>query len=200
MGTGLILAILKRYWPFLVGAIVIGGAITYIKVLKMEVAHYKKEVVEAKAETKRVTLQFQKVVDDAENREIQLSSDNAELSERIASLNNENTKLIDQHTTDIKEQVKTNEELRKLKLSLDLIRLFNASKQPPGEHNEVVANSNPGNDGKAAATQEVTGTELFTIIAENDANHLKCIATVEKWQEFWKGYVANVERVRAQEP
>ena len=58
----LLIAGLKRYWPFLVGALIIGGTLTYIKVLRVEVEHYKKAVVTAKAETKRVTLQFQKVV------------------------------------------------------------------------------------------------------------------------------------------
>jgi hypothetical protein len=173
--------------------------LTYIKVLRVEVEHYKKAVVTAKAETKRVTLQFQKVVDEAEAREVQLAADNAALTERVINEQHEAQRWFDERNKELKGRIQANEELRKLKLSLDLIRLFNASKQPPGEYNQESAATVSGHDGQATATQEVTGTELFTVIAENDSNHLKCIAVVEKWQEFWKGYVANVEKVRAQE-
>lgn len=201
MGIGtLALAVLKKYWPFLLGALIIGGTLTYIKVLKVERDYYKEQTVKAKAETKKIAQQFNKALEESIARETQLEIDNGQLTDRVLEEQRAAQEWFDKHNKAVKERIAANEELRKLKLSLDLIRLFNASKQPPGEHNEVVANTNPGNDGQATATQEVTGTELFTVIAENDANHLKCIATVEQWQKFWTGYVANVERARAQEP
>ncbi len=197
MGT-IAIALLKKFWPYLLGAALIGGGLLYLKGLHMQIDHYKKEATTQKDNAKRIAAQFNKALDDAEVREGKLALENAELTEQHRQVLTENSLLIDQHTTDLKKVIATNEELRKLKLSLNLIRLFNASKQPPGEHNEVTTNAVPGNDGKATAVVEATGNDLFTVIAINDANHLKCIATVEEWQKFWTGYVENVNR--AQEP
>jgi hypothetical protein len=164
--------------------------------LKVERDHYKKQAATHTAHAKKIAKQFNDALEESVARETQLEIDNGKLTDRVLEEQAAAQEWFDKHNKAVKERIAANEELRKLKLSLDLIRLFNASKQPPGEHNEDVAATNSGNDGSATAAVEVTGTELFTVIAENDSNHLKCIKTVEQWQTFWKGYVANVERAR----
>lgn len=198
MVWSVVLAILKKYWPVIVIGLLVTAAIGYVGVLKLEVSFWKKEAATQKASAKSIAKQFNDALAEAEAKEAQLQADNADLTFQFHNTLRDYGLVIIQRDNAIKERIAANAELHKLKLSLDLIRLFNASKQPPGEHDEVPATAVTGNDGKATTPVEVTGTDLFTVIAENDANHLKCIKTVEQWQSFWLRYVENVRNANAE--
>jgi hypothetical protein len=181
----LALLILKKYWPAIAIGLVVVASLSYIKILKVERDHYK-----GKAE--QVQQQFDKLVKTSELNEKSLKEDNAKITAKYRDTLKDSGTLIVANAKLNQENIKNAKELRDVKLSLDALRLFNASKQSTVEGQApTVAVS--GNATGASTTQEaVTLQDMLLVVNENDANHLKCIDQVHAWQKFWKDYQISV--------
>jgi hypothetical protein len=154
------------------------GLMGYIGVIKMERDHARKEVISLK-------LQIQK------NAAItsQLEDSNKELTAKYhEALKNQFALQSAQGEASI-ERIKKDEASKHITVSPDIVSLFNGLK-PPAQATPVAKS---GDDGKAAALEK-TLNDLLQVVSVNDANHNKCIAQVEMWQEFWRDYE---ERYRA---
>lgn len=186
MPAALIAWLVSNWKLVLVGGLALAMAV-YVETLRLEVGHYK---------GKAVTLQAQ--LDDAEHRKLVAESLAAQRAREITaahadSLQKVNTALNERDKA-IKDKISANEELKHVRLSLNLVQLWNASKQQPEAATPTAVQ---GNDGKTSTT-EVTLNQLFTVSAENDKNHLKCVKQVEEWQAFWQEYVKAKEEIDAQ--
>lgn len=171
----LALTFLKANWKWIVPVVAALGLLAYIKILHMEINHYKAEAATAKAAI-------------AANGELeeQLNQAFNEMSKKYHDSLKNQFALQDSQGQAVRERIAKNEASKHVPLDADLIGLFNGLKPTPGP----VATAKPGDDGKAAAAQEAVKTlnDLLVVSAENDENHLKCIATVEQWQTFWKEF------------
>lgn len=171
----LALGFLKANWKWVVPVVAALGLLIYIKILHMEINHYKAEVVAARAAI-------------AANGELeeQLNQAFNEMSKKYHDSLKNQFALQDAQGQAVRERIAKNEASKHVPLDADLIGLFNGLKPSPGP----VATAKPGDDGKATTPQEAVSTlnDLLVVSTENDENHLKCIATVEKWQEFWKEF------------
>lgn len=183
----MLLLLLKQYWKELVIVGLVVGAFAYLKVLHLQIEHYKS--VAAQCETK---------LREAEGREQQLGEANKEITKRYnKSLKDvySNSNKLDKY---IKEDIKKNEEIAKLRVSADSVRLFNKSKLDPAttttdtiERN--VGETNPSSTSTNSQTEStVSLTAIYEVSAENDKNHWKCVKQVEDWQGFWQDYVIAV--------
>lgn len=139
---------------------------------------------------------------DAEHRTAvaeQLASQRAtELTAKYQDVVKQNNELVDQVNKAVKEKISANEELKRVRLSLSLVQLWNESKQASSQASAAVQGNDAKTSGAKAPTTEVTLQDLFIVSAENDANHLKCVKQVEAWQSFWQDAQKAVEEVNAQ--
>lgn len=184
---------LKANWKWIAVALAISSLVGYIEVIKLERNHYKKQYQD-------IQLQLDTVRKDSKAKQDQLQADANAITSKYRSaltdaniLTTENAKLNAQN-------IAKDKELTSVKLSLNAIRLFNASKSTD---KDSVANTEQGNDGtsaslaKALEEKSQSLADLLQVVNINDANHLKCIATVEQWQKFWSDYAASVETINA---
>ncbi len=95
----------------------------------------------------------------------------------------------------IKARILASEELKRLNLSADAIRLFDESANQGRTDSEGASDAKPGDATAGSAPVSVTGTELFEAININNAAHWDCVRKVEQWIGFWKDYTANVQSV-----
>lgn len=153
----------------------------YIGALKISNTHLRKKVGELELEI--ATLH---------QKEQTLADANQALSDKYAALEGKYSGEISKNTKLLKERLANEKELSAIKLSINAVGLFNASK---GNSNGAdVASTNKGNDARAAALEK-TLADLYAVVYENDANHLICIDTVKKWQNFWKDYEATIKLI-----
>lgn len=185
-----LLMFLKNNWLAVGMGVVIALLLAWIGILKLEVGHYQhasQKWEQAYKEIKNYYEVRQNMLDEASAR---ITKDHQETLKRFNQVVKEKNALL-------KERIQKNEELRNYKLSLDALRLFNESKRHPDS--QEPATTQPGDDGKAGTSQGVTIktdislADLFTVSAENDANHWKCIKQVDEWQNFWIAYKTAVE-------
>jgi hypothetical protein len=104
-------------------------------------------------------------------------------------------KELDKTSKDLKERIKKDEESRRIKLSANVVGLFNASKSE--SNSKAAPEAKPSDDGGTSPAPQVTITlnDLLLTSAENDKNHLKCIDQVHEWQKFWKDFETTVGSV-----
>lgn len=182
----LVWMILSKYWKVIAVAVVIGGLLTYTKIVAVERNHYK-----TKAET--VEAKLESLIASSKAEEERLNNENAALTAKYKNTLRDANTLVTVNAKLNEENIKNAKELRDVKLSLNTIRLFNASKQSSSQE-EKPATTVSGNDGtatsvaKALEEKSQTLADLMLVVNENDANHLKCIATVTEWQNFWREY------------
>jgi len=193
MGIVEVLAFLKNNWKWIALGLAIASLVAYIEIIKGERNHYKKEY-------QSTQLKLDTLVKSSKDRQDQLEADNVALSGKYA-----NTLRTANDLTNIAaklngENIAKDKELASVKLSLNAVRLFNASKQPSTTTNQP-AQAESSDDGtsatlaKALEEKSQTLADLLQVVNENDSNHLKCIATVNEWQHFWSDFAASVESV-----
>ena len=90
------------------------------------------------------------------------------------------------------DKIKLNKELNSVLVTLNAVKLFNESKSNTSPPDAV-----KGDDAETSGTPVVPLASLFSIVAENDANHLKCVKQVEEWQVFWTDFASSVREVRS---
>lgn len=195
MGALAIMTFLKNNWKWIAIGIAFLSLIGYIKTIQIERDHYHQRYISAEA-------QIAKLVDSQKIAEQTLRDESAQVTAKYKdTLKTANT-LVTENARLNSENIKNAKELANVKLSLDAIRLFNASKQSTAEE----ANSSKavsGNDDSTAAVAKALEeksqslADLLQVVNTNDANHLKCIKQVEEWQKFWPDVEATVEKYNA---
>lgn len=194
----LVIPFLKTWWKVILPIVLLLAALGYVKILHMEIDHYKEKVV---------TLEL--AIDKANKQQKQLEDNAVVLTNRYKESLSNQFKLQEAQGQVIHERIKKNEESKRIVISDDIISLFNDSK--PRIKLKIPADTIKGDDarttsitnnskpptGEEASTlaYEHTLNELLDISAYNDANHVKCIATVKEWQSFWTDYESTYKAV-----
>lgn len=105
-----------------------------------------------------------------------------------------NNAVVLANTKILKEKLANEKELSAIRLSVNAVSLFNSSKGNTNGQESAAAIK--GNDARTAALEK-TLADLYGVVYENDANHLICIDTVKKWQNFWRDYEATIVSVNS---
>lgn len=200
-----LLLFLKANWKWIAVLVAVLGLVGYIKVIQLERDHYHQQYVNAEA-------QITRLVDSSKIAEAQSAQDAAELTDKYKSTLATANTLVTENARLNAQNIAKDKELAAVKLSLNAVRMFNASKQSTAEEGQSTTTVS-GNDGSTAATAKAleeksqqaadtarTLADLLQVVNINDANHLKCIKTVEEWQSFWKDYSTRVEALNNAQP
>lgn len=177
---------LKTWWKVIVPIVLLLLALGYVKVLHLQIDHYKTQVIELKAEAAAVR-----------EKNTLLEHAATELSKKYAR-QLENNLLEQQKAAKLtQERIKRNEESKRIALSSDLVSLFNDSKpNSPPVTGAVSSDVSGTSTAQATLTSDQrTLNQLLQVSAENDANHLNCIATVKEWQNFWADFKRSVNAI-----
>lgn len=177
----MLLAFLKNNWLTVALGVVIALMLVWVGVLKLEVKHYSDKATA-----------YELVIDKYKAQEASLKEENKRITEAHAETLKRYVQEIKKSNQLIQEQIAKNEELKRTRLSLELIELWNKSK-----HNPDSPDTEQGDDGEATGTTKVataTLQDLFRVSAENDARHWACVKVVSEWQSLWAETVAAVTR------
>jgi hypothetical protein len=201
----LVLPFLKTWWKVLLPVVLLVAALVYVKVLHMEIDHYK---------AKTVTMQL--AIDAAAVKEKALEVAAQQLTIKYKESLANQFALQDAQGQVIHERIKKNVEANRNHISPAIVELFNASK--PALKLKDPAATIKGNDAGTGTHQKDSGqagrpellvdesppqayehtlAELLDVSAYNDSNHAKCIATVHEWQHFWIDYTESYKAVNA---
>ena len=178
----LALAWLKANWKIALVGLAVISLVGYIAFLKLEIRHYKKNYEAAKAELAA-----------AAHREEELNAANAGITTKYKDTLRDLNASLSKNIEIIVERIKKDEELQSTRISLNAARLFNQSKRDPST---ATTQAKQGDVGKTSPTTPPSYTgritlplaEVFVVVAQNDANHWKCVKQVGLWQNFWGDY------------
>lgn len=176
----------KDNWKLVLVGLAIASLLGYIQFLRLEANHYEKKYNEVK-------LEYAAFKTAAAKKEADLVALNAAITEKYNVSLKQYNKAVDENKKLLQERIKNDKELAALRVSYNAIRLFNESKRDPGS--EATPQAEQGNDGEADTAQTYSLSQVWSAVAENDANHWKCYHQVIEWQEFWMDYVAAVDSV-----
>lgn len=178
----LALMFLRANWKWIVVGLAIAGLFGYIGYLKHEATHYKDLYGKAQLQIAEIA-----------SREEAQKAASAAITKKYNDLRTAYAMALEQHNTELQKRIANDKELASVKLSLAAARLFNESKQS-GDSTAAVE----VHDGATATAENgsVTLTSIFSVVAENDKNHLRCIQQVSDWQNFWRDYEASVAQTR----
>lgn len=163
----------QHFMAILIGLAVL-SLVGYIGSLKVSNHFLRKEVGE---------LQLQ--ISTLRDRESKLETANAAITTKYKGLDGKYSKLQTDNLKTLKEKIANEKELSAIKLSVNAVSLFNASKGDSNGQNSSTTVT--GNDGRTRALEK-TLADLLIVSAENDTNHLICIDNLKKWQGFWRDY------------
>lgn len=177
---GLVFPFLKTWWKVIVPVVLVLMALAYVKILHMEINHYKSKVVALEQE-KAIIVEKNALLETAALDQTKRYSRQLE------------NRLLDQQRDAkiVQERIKKDEETKRIAISSNVVELFNASKPDT----QTVTTTKPKDDGKASTTGAITLNDLLSTSARNDANHVVCIETVIEWQNFWKDFETGVKAV-----
>lgn len=193
-----ILMFLKANWiPIAIGVACL-ALMGYIKVLHLEIDHYKAKSV-----------QMQLAIDAAAVKEKQLEVAAEQITIKYKESLANQFALQDAQGQVIHERIKKNAEANSTHISPDIVSLFNSSKptlklkDPAITKQGDVARTGPdpndtGPPESGPQAYEHTLAELLDVSAINDKNHAKCIDTVHEWQGFWRDYTMNYKAAATQ--
>jgi hypothetical protein len=179
----------KNHIVGIIIAILALAALTYVGVLRHEVTHYK-------AENTELSLQMNSI----NQKNAALAASNQDLTKKYNGSLDDKEQMIQKSSELIAKGIKDDKELNSLRLSNHAVSVFNASKQQTTNtqttttavKGDVSGSSATSTDTGNTGTSQVTLADLLIISGRNDTEHLKCIAQVHEWQNFWKDYVSNV--------
>ncbi len=171
------LGFIKNNWKIFAIGIAILSLLGYIGFLRWDARHWKTKYEDA-----------QLVIVKAQQREALQDAANAAITRKYENLQGTYQVAVKAYYTALDERIKNDKELASLRISSNLVRLFNESKHDP-QPNSTSAVTVDAQEAPAS-----TGTTLFTTIASNDRNHWECIHQVEDWQNFWRDYEASVKQ------
>lgn len=179
---------IKDNWKLVLGVTLIAALVGYVWFLNVRLDHWKGVAQERTAELAL-----------AKKKQADLEADFATITKKYESALVETKETVEKNAKLIEEAIQHDKELNILRVSYNAVGLFNASKRDPSR---PAPKAIQGNDGKAG-TADPSGTtnglkrtvplsEIFSLVAKNDANHWKCVKQVESWQAFWIEFEAAV--------
>lgn len=193
MPIAMILLWCKNNWQLVAIGLLALAAVTYVGVLKFEVSHYKSKYEAAEAE-----------LASAVKREELLTASVNGITTKYENTMKAFSKTLSEKEAILEERILRDEELRHLRISYAAVGLFNQSKRnPSGTITQAIKGNDgatratitiPASDGSESRSGTVPLSEIFALVAKNDANHWKCVNQVETWQHFWIDYEGAVER------
>jgi hypothetical protein len=162
--------------------------ITALGVERIQIKHLKAKLVEVK-------LELQNYQNTMALKLRELESSNKVIEAKHKDVLKEQNELIAANDMLVQKEIQSDKELRTLRLTLGNVRVFNNSARGPG--GKETTPTVKGNASQADPTKDsgFTGVDLFTVIAENNKNHLACVAQVLEWQSFWQDYSESVARL-----
>lgn len=173
---------LKTWWKVILPVVLLLMALGYVKVLHMEIDHYKAQNVELRLAIKQSEDRKKLLEDNA-------TALNKKYETQLYAKQLEETKK----QKLVKERIKRDKESKLIVLPATSVELFNASKP---DVSESTPRAEQGDDGKASADPAVvTLNKLLEVSAINDEHHQQCINQVLEWQNFWTDYKASVQSV-----
>jgi len=172
-----ILAFLKQFWlPITIGACAL-GLLGYIKVLHVEINHYKAQAVK-----------YEQQIKEADEDRKQLEANASEISKKYHESLANQFAVTSKAKVATQKRIANDQETARIVLSPNAVSLFNSSK--PEADKQESPGAEPADVG-GTGTAEATLNQLLQISAENDANHRMCIATVHEWQHFWSDFTSS---------
>lgn len=168
-----LLLFLKNNWLAVGMGVVIAIMGIVIGVQHLEINHKNSVIAE-----------LTQVIDTYKAKEKELKAENQRITEAHATTLQRYADEIKKSTKAIQEKIAANEELKRVRLSLELVQLWNESKRDP--NGQDASTTKQGDDGKASGTP--TLEDLFRASAENDARHWACVKQVNEWIDFWTEY------------
>lgn len=206
MGLGILaLKFLKDNWlPILLVVIGIGLYARY-ETVRIERDHYKAEVTTLTQHAKDLDSKIEANNKAFEAAKKQAAQDAATITAKYKDALIQRNQAIEVNSKFVEKQIAQDKELASLKLSLRTVELFNASKQSAsvqqpgsGPSNSESANggNTPSTDQASSQQTNVTLADLLLVSEQNDKNHLKCIAQVKTWQNFWDDYQTKYRKLQ----
>lgn len=175
---------LKANWKWILISVAIASLVGYIQFLRWDVEHYKKKYGEAQLQIAEIA-----------SREEAQKAASAAITKKYEGLRVAYAMALEQKDKELQKRIANDKELASIKLSLDAVRLFNESKQG-GDSTSTVSVHDGETPTAEASGGSISLTAVFSVTAENDKNHLRCIQQVEDWQNFWRDYEASVAITR----
>lgn len=176
----LALGFFKSYWKIIVPVVLLLMALGYVKILHMEINHYKSKVV---------ALEQEKAIVAEKNALLETAA--LDLTKKYSRQLENNLLEQQKKAQQVQERIKKDEETKRIALSSNVVELFNASKPDT----QTAPATKPEDVRKTSTTGTTTLNDLLSVSARNDANHVVCIETVAEWQNFWKDFEAGVKAV-----
>jgi hypothetical protein len=210
--TAAILLFLKANWKPIAILLFIGLLFARYETVVLERNHYQKQLTADK-----VVLNDYKDELSKAQTEIAANNQKAEADKKqAADVATELTQKYNGALTKLNQQVDQNEalnaknialskELYGVKLSLNAVRLFNASKQAasdsagvqqPGTQASPTVSGHGSDTGTTGISSSTLG-DMLQVVNRNDSNHKKCIAQVKKWQDFWNDFSTKYNSIGA---
>lgn len=180
---GLVIPWLMNNWKLVAVGLAVLAIISYVTVLKFEVSHYKDKSEQIEAE-------YTLYKAGAEAKEAKLEAGAAAITKRYETALREADSQRAIASIATQEKIKANEELKRTRISFAAVRLLNESTSTA----QVPAPAVAGNEASPARPEAGTVdlSVVFSVVAENNNNHLACTARLEKWITFWAEYEAVV--------
>lgn len=111
---------LRKNWKLVLVGVAVASLVGYTTALKIQVSHYKTKYQDAQAELAA-----------AKTREDQLTAANEGITRKYEESLKDVNAVVDKMMQYVSENIKKDEELASIKLSLNAARLFNQSKRDP---------------------------------------------------------------------
>ena len=174
---------LKTWWKVILPVVLLLMALSYVKILHMEIDHYKEQAVELRLAIKQ-----------SEDRKKLLEDNATALNKKYETQLYAKQLEEDKKAKAIRERIKNDKESKLIVLPTTSVQLFNASKPDVSEPTTTTKQDHDGETG-TDPTVVITLNKLLEVSAVNDANHQKCINQVLEWQNFWTDYKDSVQSV-----
>ena len=177
------LALLIKFWPYIAGAVAIIAFLGYLKVLHVEIDHYKTEATTAKNEL----IAYREA---AEATQAAWKSENAALT---LESKQKSAKLLQQFNAPnpIIKRIQDNVTLRTVVVPPVAVELFNESTRDPTGSSTASAQRSD------ESTTESTLADTLAVCAENATNQWFNYKQVIAWQEFWDTYSKGLANVNS---
>lgn len=196
---GILLVILKKYWPYIVISLLVVGFYTRYKVVLAERDHY-----QTKSE------QLQEQLSKIQTANAELERLNADTTKRFENALKSYDDLVKVNADNIEKRIKDEKLLASIKLPDVAVELFNQSvtgtskgkaTTPTPEGTPATAasagNSTGTDESKEGAVSASTLQDLLAVANRNNEKAKLCYERYNKWNAFWDETNGNFKAVES---
>lgn len=192
------LLILKAFWPWILGAVLIASGLAYLKVLHLEIAHFK-------ADAQKYEQLYTDYRNNNEQMQAALKSSNAAITLKFKEALVASNAAAEESRKSLNQRIQGNASFHSVNIPGAAVRLFNDSTAEP--HHNVLTGTEPTDAGQASpataspvTSPDVDLTTLLQVSADNNIEHWKCVHQVEAWQNFWSDYKQKTLSIQPGDP